>query len=104
MRSASRPSPVTHNASLPSDSPRRIGPSVVHAPIGAGVIVIGLALVFVAARYLPWIYQTLPLLLVAYLIRFVPEAVGVNPSRTIAALAERAMAEIVKGSAVSPGS
>ena len=41
-------------------------------------IVIGLALVFVAARYLPWIYQTLPLLLVAYLIRFVPEAVGVT--------------------------
>jgi iron(III) transport system permease protein len=41
-------------------------------------IVIGLALVFVAAGYLPWIYQTLPLLLVAYLIRFVPEAVGVT--------------------------
>lgn len=41
-------------------------------------IVIGLALVFVAARYLPWVYQTLPLLLVAYLIRFVPEAVGVT--------------------------
>ena len=34
----------------------------------------------------------------------VPEAVGVNPSRTIAALAERAMAEIVRDSAVSPGS
>ena len=41
-------------------------------------IVIGLALVFVGARYLPAIYQTLPLLLVAYLIRFVPEAVGVT--------------------------
>lgn len=39
-------------------------------------IVIGLALVFVAARYLPWLYQTLPLLLLAYLVRFVPEAVG----------------------------
>jgi iron(III) transport system permease protein len=39
-------------------------------------IVIGLALVFVAARYLPAIYQTLPLLLLAYLVRFVPEAVG----------------------------
>ncbi|CAN5117322.1 hypothetical protein BH23CHL9_BH23CHL9_01400 [soil metagenome] len=41
-------------------------------------IVIGLAFVFVAARYLPWIYQTLPLLLVAYLVRFVPEAVGIT--------------------------
>ncbi len=39
-------------------------------------IVIGLSLVFVAARYLPWAYQTLPLLLVAYLVRFAPEAVG----------------------------
>jgi iron(III) transport system permease protein len=35
-----------------------------------------LAFVFVAARYLPAVYQTLPLLLVAYLVRFVPEAVG----------------------------
>jgi iron(III) transport system permease protein len=41
-------------------------------------IVIGLAVVFVAARWLPAIYQTLPLLLVAYLVRFVPEAVGVT--------------------------
>lgn len=39
-------------------------------------IVIGLALVFFAANYLPWIYQTLPLLVVAYLVRFVPQAVG----------------------------
>jgi len=41
-------------------------------------IVIGLAFVFVAARYLPWIYQTLPLLLIAYLVRFAPEAVGIT--------------------------
>jgi iron(III) transport system permease protein len=41
-------------------------------------IVIGLAFVFVAARWLPGIYQTLPLLLLAYLVRFAPEAVGVT--------------------------
>ncbi|MDQ3691326.1 MAG: iron ABC transporter permease [Chloroflexota bacterium] len=41
-------------------------------------IVIGLAFVFVAARFLPVIYQTLPLLLLAYLVRFAPEAVGVT--------------------------
>ena len=41
-------------------------------------IVIGLAFVFVGARYLPAVYQTLLLLLVAYLVRFVPEAVGVT--------------------------
>lgn len=33
-------------------------------------IVVGLALVFFSARYLPQIYQTIPLLLVAYLIRY----------------------------------
>lgn len=41
-------------------------------------IVIGLAFVFVAARWLPAIYQTLPLLLLAYLVRFAPEAVGIT--------------------------
>ena len=41
-------------------------------------IVIGLAFVFFGARFLPWAYQTLPLLLVAYLVRFVPEAVGIT--------------------------
>jgi iron(III) transport system permease protein len=41
-------------------------------------IVIGLAFVFVAARWLPAIYQTLPLLLLAYVVRFAPEAVGVT--------------------------
>jgi len=41
-------------------------------------IVIGLAFVFVAARYLPAIYQTLPLLILAYLVRFTPEAVGIT--------------------------
>jgi iron(III) transport system permease protein len=39
-------------------------------------IVIGLAFVFIAARFVPVVYQTLPLLLVAYLVRVVPEAVG----------------------------
>jgi iron(III) transport system permease protein len=43
-------------------------------------IVIGLAFVFMAARYLPWAYQTLPLLLLAYLVRFAPEAVGITRS------------------------
>jgi iron(III) transport system permease protein len=39
-------------------------------------IVIGLSLVFIGAHWLPWLYQTLPLLVVAYLVLFVPQAVG----------------------------
>jgi iron(III) transport system permease protein len=39
-------------------------------------IVVGLAFVFFGARYLSAMYQTVPMLLVAYLVRFAPEAVG----------------------------
>jgi iron(III) transport system permease protein len=39
-------------------------------------IVVALALVFFGANLVPWIYQTLPLLIFGYLIRFVPEAIG----------------------------
>ena len=39
-------------------------------------LVIALALVFFAARFLPALYQTLYLLVVAYVVRFLPEALG----------------------------
>jgi iron(III) transport system permease protein len=39
-------------------------------------IVLGLALVYFGAGYAPWIYQTLPLLVFAYVVRFLPQAVG----------------------------
>jgi len=37
-------------------------------------IVVALALVFFAANYLPWIYQSLPLLVVAYVVLFLAQA------------------------------
>ncbi len=39
-------------------------------------IVIGLALVFFGANYFPSIYRTVPLLVFAYVVRFMPQAVG----------------------------
>ncbi len=39
-------------------------------------IVVALSLVFFGSRYAPSLYQTLPLLLLAYLVLFLPEAVG----------------------------
>ena len=39
-------------------------------------VVLGLALVFFGSRYLPSVYQTLPLLVFAYVVRFLPQAVG----------------------------
>ncbi|TKX53173.1 iron ABC transporter permease, partial [Halorubrum sp. SS7] len=39
-------------------------------------IVLALALVYFGSGYAPWIYQTLPLLIFAYVVRFLPQAVG----------------------------
>jgi iron(III) transport system permease protein len=39
-------------------------------------VVLGLALVFFGTRYAPGLYQTLPLLIFAYVVRFLPQAVG----------------------------
>jgi len=41
-------------------------------------VVIGLALVFFGARYATPVYQTLPLLVFAYVVRFLPQAVGAS--------------------------
>ncbi|MDZ5810176.1 iron ABC transporter permease [Halorubrum sp. AD140] len=39
-------------------------------------IVLALALVYFGSSYTPWLYQTLPLLVFAYVVRFLPQAVG----------------------------
>src|SRR5690606_15753676 len=39
-------------------------------------IVVALALVFFGARYLPWLYQSHAMLVFAYLLLFLPQAVG----------------------------
>jgi iron(III) transport system permease protein len=46
--------------------------------IGFGLpgIVVALALVFFGANYLPFLYQTLPMLVFAYLVLFLPQTVG----------------------------
>ncbi|WP_207589202.1 ABC transporter permease subunit [Halomontanus rarus] len=41
-------------------------------------VVLGLALVFVGSRFLTPIYQQLPLLIFAYVVRFLPQAVGTS--------------------------
>jgi iron(III) transport system permease protein len=39
-------------------------------------IVVAISLVFWGANYLPWLYQTLPMLVLAYLVMFLPQAIG----------------------------
>ncbi|SEA07401.1 iron(III) transport system permease protein [Haloplanus vescus] len=46
-------------------------------------IVLALSLVFLGANYLPWLYQTLPLLVFAYVVRFLPQAVGATRSSVL---------------------
>ena len=46
-------------------------------------IVLGLALVFFGTRYAPGLYRTLPLLVFAYVVRFLPQAVGTTRSSVL---------------------
>jgi iron(III) transport system permease protein len=54
----------------------RVIDAACHAGYALPGLVVGLAVVFFAVRYLPGLYQTLPLLAIAYAIRFFPEALG----------------------------
>lgn len=47
-------------------------------------IVIALALVVFSLRFVPWIYQTLALLIAGYVIRFLPEAIAATRSAIVA--------------------
>jgi iron(III) transport system permease protein len=49
---------------------------VTYAGFGLPGITIALSLVFFAANYVPALYQTLALLVFAYMVRFLPQAVG----------------------------
>ena len=63
-------------------------------------VVVGLALVFFAARYVPGLYQTIPLLVIAYLIRYFAQALtGVDTA--LAAVNPRAE-EAARGLGRSP--
>jgi iron(III) transport system permease protein len=63
-------------------SKRMSGSLVQLAYLGNGLpgIVVALALVFFAANYLPWLYQTLPVLVFGYVVRFLPLSVGATRS------------------------
>ncbi len=48
----------------------------VYVGYGLPGIVIALSLVFFGANFLPWLYQTLTMLIFAYVVRFLPQATG----------------------------
>ncbi len=57
-----------------------ISERVTYLGYGLPGIVIGLSFVFLGANYLIAFYQTVPLLLLAYMVRFIPQAVGTTRS------------------------
>ncbi|MDA1329701.1 MAG: iron ABC transporter permease [Chloroflexi bacterium] len=63
-------------------------------------IVVALALVFFGANFAPWIYQTLPMLGLAYLILFLPQAIGAV--RTSMLQAHPSMEEAARSLGKSP--
>mgnify|MGYP000120720075 CR=1 FL=1 len=61
----------------------RLFDRLTYAGYAAPGIVIALALVYVGVRYARGLYQTLPLLVFAYVVRFLPQAVGTTRSSVV---------------------
>jgi iron(III) transport system permease protein len=70
--------------------------------IGFGLpgVVVGLSLVYFGANYAPWLYQTLALLVFAYAVRFLPEAMGATRS-SLVQISPR-LEEAARGLGLSP--
>ncbi|WP_418286354.1 ABC transporter permease [Halorubrum sp. DTA46] len=75
--------PVAYT-SVRSDSPlSRIFERATYVGFAAPGVVIGLSLVFFGANYAPAIYRTVPLLVFAYVVRFLPQVVGTTRSAVL---------------------
>lgn len=68
--------PVAWLASRRPTRAARFVERVAHLGFALPGVVVALALVHFGIRFLPWVYQTLPLLVTAYVILLLPEAVG----------------------------
>lgn len=75
--------PVAYYAGR-SDSPAaRLAERSTYVGYAMPGVVLALALVFFGTRYAPGLYQTLPLLVFAYVVRFLPQAVGTTRSSVL---------------------
>ncbi|WP_436346289.1 ABC transporter permease [Natronorubrum sp. FCH18a] len=68
--------PVGYLAARADSSSARLFERVTYVGFAVPGVVIGLALVFFGANYAGWIYRTVPLLVFAYVVRFLPQAVS----------------------------
>jgi iron(III) transport system permease protein len=75
--------PVAYYAGRSDSTVARLAERSTYVGYAMPGIVLGLALVFFGTRYAPGLYQTLPLLVFAYVVRFLPQAVGTTRSSVL---------------------
>lgn len=75
--------PVAYYSAQSESLLARLFERVTYVGFAVPGIVIGLALVFLGTNYAPWFYQTIPLLVFAYVVRFLPQAVGITRSAVL---------------------
>ena len=75
--------PVAYYAGRSDSTVARLAERSTYVGYAMPGIVLGLALVFFGTRYAPGLYRTLPLLVFAYVVRFLPQAVGTTRSSVL---------------------
>ena len=75
--------PVGYLAARRASWPARLAERATYVGYAMPGVVLGLALVFFGVKFVPTVYQTLPLLVFAYVVRFLPQAVGTTSSSVL---------------------
>ncbi|PSP99952.1 iron ABC transporter permease [Halobacteriales archaeon QS_4_70_19] len=93
--------PVGYVAARRSSLPARLAERATYVGYAVPGVVLGLALVFFGVKFAPALYQTLPLLVFAYVVRFLPQAVGTASSSVLQV--DRQLLEAARALGESPG-
>jgi iron(III) transport system permease protein len=75
--------PVGYVAARRASLPARLAERATYVGYAMPGVVLGLALVYFGVRFVPALYRTLPLLVFAYVVRFLPQAVGTTASSVL---------------------
>ncbi len=75
--------PVAYHSARSDSRLSRLFERATYVGFAVPGVVIGLALVFFGSNYAPWAYRTVPLLVFAYVVRFLPQVVGTTRSAVL---------------------
>jgi iron(III) transport system permease protein len=93
--------PVGYVAVRRASIPARLAERATYVGYAMPGVVLGLALVYFGVRFVPTLYQTLPLLVFAYVVRFLPQAVGTTTSSVLQV--DTHLLEAARALGTSPG-